>query len=96
VEALASNPAPAENKPDNLQLIEGIGPKIAQLLRQAGIQNFRQLSEESVDGLKRVLAAAGSRYKMHDPTSWIEQAKLAAEGKWEELKTLQEELNKGV
>jgi hypothetical protein len=38
--------------------------------------------------LKGILEEAGSRYKMHDPTTWPQQAKLAEEGKWDELKEL--------
>jgi len=45
--------------------------------------------------LREVLEAAGSRYRMHDPTTWPEQANLAAEGKMEELKTLQDSLKGG-
>jgi len=45
--------------------------------------------------LKGILADAGKRYQMHDPTTWPDQASLAAEGKWEELKTLQDELDGG-
>ena len=39
--------------------------------------------------------AAGERFQMHDPTSWPDQAKLAAEGRWDELKELQDILQGG-
>lgn len=32
---------------------------------------------------------------MHDPTTWPDQAALARDGKWDELKKWQDELNKG-
>jgi hypothetical protein len=32
---------------------------------------------------------------MHDPTTWPKQAKLAMEGRWDELKKWQSELDKG-
>lgn len=82
-------------KADDLKKIEGIGPKIAGLLNAAGIITFNDLSKAKKTSLKAVLADAGNRYKMHDPTSWPKQAKLAAKGEWDKLKTLQDELNGG-
>lgn len=102
VEAVA---APAEEaKPkrakkvaegDDLKVIEGIGPKIADLLVSAGIVSFADLAAASADKVKEILEAAGSRYSMHDPTTWAQQAELARDGKWDELKELQEKLNGG-
>lgn len=82
-------------KPDDLKKIEGIGPKIAGILNEAGIYTFANLSQTPVDRLKGILAEAGNRYKMHDPQSWPKQAKLAAAGEWEELKKLQDYLDGG-
>ena len=87
--------AKADAKADDLKKVEGIGPKIAEKLGDKGITSFEKLSEASVDDLKAILEEAGSRYKMHDPTSWPQQAKLAADGKWDELGTLQDELKGG-
>lgn len=83
------------DKGDDLRKIEGIGPKIAQLLNDSGITSFEDLAKCEVDKIKEILEAAGSRYKMHDPTTWPEQSKLAAAGQWDELKTLQGELKGG-
>jgi cytoskeletal protein RodZ len=80
---------------DDLKIIEGIGPKIEELFHNAGILTFAQLASSSVDRLKEILQAAGPRYQMHDPTTWPTQSELASTGKWTELKTLQDELNKG-
>ncbi len=85
----------AEGKPDDLKKIEGIGPKIAEKLGAKGIDTFEKLAGASFDELKAILDEAGSRYRMHDPTTWPEQSKLAAEGKWEELDKLQDELKGG-
>ena len=85
----------ADGKPDDLKKIEGIGPKISELLTKGGIPTFAALAAAEVDTLKGILADAGKRYQMHDPTTWPDQASLAAEGKWEELKTLQDELDGG-
>jgi predicted flap endonuclease-1-like 5' DNA nuclease len=80
---------------DNLKLIEGIGPKIAQILNEKGILTFTDLSKAKITFLKDVLAGAGSRFKMHDPSTWAEQAKLAAAGEKEKLAQLQAELKGG-
>lgn len=79
----------------NLKVIEGIGPKIEGLLKAAGIQTFQQLADAKPAQLKEILAAAGPRYKMHDPTTWTKQAALAAAGKKAELEKLQDELKGG-
>lgn len=80
---------------NNLRLIEGIGPKIEELLNKGGIQTFQQLADASQGTLKGILAAGGARYKMHDPTTWSQQATLAATGKKAELAKLQDELKGG-
>lgn len=77
---------------DNLKKIEGVGPKIEELLNDAGITTFVQLSQSKHDTLKTILESAGSRYKMHDPTSWPQQAELAMMGAWDELSKLQDRL----
>lgn len=81
--------------PDDLKLVEGIGPKIEQLLNNEGIFTFAQLASTSPERIKEILVAAGSRFQMHDPFTWPEQSALARDGKLEELKTWQNELNKG-
>lgn len=86
---------PADGKKDDLKKIEGIGPKIEGLLNVAGIHTFVKLSETAPEAIKEILEAAGSRYNIHDPGTWPNQARLAAEGKWDELKALQDELNGG-
>ncbi len=80
----------------NLEAIEGVGPKIAELLRNNGITNFQQLSQAPMDHLVKILDAGGSRFKLANPQSWAEQAKLAAAGDWTALASLQKELTGGV
>ena len=80
---------------DDLKKIEGIGPKIEELLNEAGINTFAQLSETSADKVKEILEAAGPRFTMHDPTTWAKQAALAAAGSWDELKAWQDVLDGG-
>jgi predicted flap endonuclease-1-like 5' DNA nuclease len=79
----------------NLKLIEGIGPKLESILNEAGIHTFQQLSAAKVSSLKEILAAAGPRYKMFDPSTWSEQANLAAANKMDALKALQLNIKNG-
>jgi len=81
--------------PNDLKIIEGIGPKIEQLLKDAGIESWAALAQTKVEVLRNILEEAGSRYKMHNPASWPEQAKLAHQGKWEALMQLQDRLMGG-
>lgn len=76
----------------DLKVIEGIGPKIEEILNKNGIQNYAHLAAIPAVRIARILHGAGPRFQMHDPTSWPEQATLAHEGKWEELDTLKEKL----
>ena len=80
---------------DDLTKVEGIGPKISEILKSGGIDTFAKLSETDAEKLNELLAEAGSRYKSHDPSTWAQQAKLAADGNWDELKKLQDELDGG-
>ncbi len=82
-------------KSDNLTKIEGIGPKVRELLHTAGIASYAALSDSSLEDLKKILSEAGSRYRTMDPTTWPQQAKLAASGSWEELSSLQDKLKGG-
>ena len=80
---------------DDLKLIEGIGPKIEQILKDGGINTWAQLAATKADKIKELLTAAGSRYASHDPTTWPEQADLAAKGEMDKLKAWQDELDGG-
>ena len=80
---------------DDLKKIEGIGPKIAGLLNEAGITTFAGLAATEAAKIKEILAAAGARYATHDPTTWPQQADLAANGKWDELNEWQDRLDGG-
>jgi len=73
-------------KSDDLTRIRGIGPKVSALLRDEGITSFTQLAALEVPELQRMLREAG--LTMMDPATWLPQAQLAAEGKWEELEDL--------
>ncbi len=81
-------------QPDDLKIIEGIGPSIAGLLGQAGITSFHQLAETPVERLSEILTAARLGH-LADPATWPEQARLAEKGQWDELKQLQDTLSRG-
>jgi predicted flap endonuclease-1-like 5' DNA nuclease len=73
---------------DDLQIIEGIGPKIEQVLNDGGIVTWADLAAADVDGLREILDAAGPRYRMHDPAGWPAQARLLDRGEWAEFAAL--------
>ncbi len=85
----------ADIQKDDLKKIEGIGPKIESLLNEGGVFSYSDLAHAKFSKLKSILADAGSRYQSHDPSTWAEQAELAAEGKWKTLEKLQDELDGG-
>lgn len=84
-----------QSQGDNLKRIEGIGPKIADVLKAAGIDSFEKLANTSAEKLKEILNNAGDRFNFQDPTTWPEQARLAAAGEWDKLRKWQEELKAG-
>jgi len=85
----------AKTKKDDLKKIEGIGPKIEQLLNKDGIKTFKQLANAKVARLNKILDNAGPRYRMHNPGSWPKQSGLAAKGEWKKLDKLQDKLQGG-
>ena len=91
----AAPKAKASKKGDDLKKIEGIGPKAAEALVAAGVDTFAKLASTSVDSIKEIFDASASKLSHLDPTTWAQQATLAAEGKWDELQKLQDELNGG-
>ena len=86
---------PAVQVRDDLEKIEGIGPQINQLLAKAGITTFAQLAATPAERVKELLDAAGPRFQIHDPTTWAEQAALAAKGDWDAFKKLTDALTAG-
>jgi predicted flap endonuclease-1-like 5' DNA nuclease len=83
----------AAHAEDDLTVLEGIGPKVAKVLKEAGITTFDRLAKADAAKVQEVLNAAG--LQMMNPEGWIEQAKLAAKGDTDGLKKLQRELKGG-
>lgn len=82
-------------EPHNLQRIEGIGPKIVEILNAHGITTFAELAEADVARLRQILQEAGPRYRLADPETWPTQARLAADGDWAGFYELQNQLKGG-
>jgi len=107
--AIADTPKPAKKakaekitlpsgkkiKMDDLKMVEGIGPKIEGLLHAGGITTWEELANAPTESVQAILDEAGPRYRMHQPTTWAKQARLAADGKWEELEAYQDRLDGG-
>lgn len=77
---------------DDLRAIIGIGPAIERLCHGIGIRTWWDLATADAPVLKSMLADAGPRFGMHDPTSWPQQARLLAEGRWDEFRALEARL----
>jgi predicted flap endonuclease-1-like 5' DNA nuclease len=86
--------AQASAKTDDLTIIEGIGPKISRLLQDKDINTFAELAAANVGQIQEILTEAGLS-NIAKPATWSEQAQLAAEGKWDDLKSLQDALKGG-
>jgi predicted flap endonuclease-1-like 5' DNA nuclease len=82
--------------PDNLEIIEGIGPSIAHLMRSSGVNSFAKLAGMSIAGLQAILDKGGPRFRMANPQTWAEQAALAVANRWADLRRLQDALDAGL
>ena len=82
----------ASGKADDLKKIEGIGPKIASTLVEAGVATFSDLAKAKPEAISEIIAGVRGN---HVTDTWPAQAKLAADGKWDELKKWQDELDGG-
>lgn len=80
---------------NDLKLVEGIGPKIEELMHRDGITTWAELAAAPLERLERILQEGGNRFRMADPGTWAQQSGLAAKGDWAGLKRLQDELNAG-
>jgi predicted flap endonuclease-1-like 5' DNA nuclease len=81
---------------DDLTIIEGIGPKIDELFRTHGVTSFAQVARLSVSDMLKILEQGGPHFKLANPGTWAQQALLASENRWSELKRLQDELIGGI
>jgi predicted flap endonuclease-1-like 5' DNA nuclease len=82
-------------KLDDLTAVEGIGPKIRDLIHGIGVRTWRELSRTDVAVLQQMLDDAGPRFRVHNPGTWPRQAGLLADAKWAEFKDLTDSLRGG-
>ena len=78
---------------DDLTVIEGIGPRVSELLAAAGIKRYAQLAIADQGQLDEIVERAGLR--MIETSSWPDQAQLAMQGRWDELDVLKDQLHGG-
>jgi large subunit ribosomal protein L17 len=95
IETVPAATATAATGADDLTIIEGIGPKAAEVLVAAGITTFAELAAASAESVKEILTASTARVGHLDPTTWAQQSQLAADGKMDELEELKLKLNNG-
>jgi large subunit ribosomal protein L30 len=81
---------------EDLTVVEGIGPKICEILKNASIVTFKDLASAKLETLQALLKEAGSRYALANPGTWSEQAQLLANGQYDEFEKLTKELDGGV
>ncbi|WP_271392142.1 50S ribosomal protein L21 [Aequorivita sinensis] len=83
-------------KADDLKKIEGVGPKAAEAMVAAGLDTFAKVAKAKPEAIATILSEASSNLAHLVTDTWPKQAKLAADGKWDELKELQDRLDGGV
>ena len=76
---------------NHLQVIEGIGPKMEQVLKENGISNWSALAASSGADLKVILDKYGDKYKIINPHDWPQQARFAMNGDWNGLVSAQKD-----
>lgn len=92
----AENGLEEGNEGDDLTKIEGIGPKAAEALIEAGITTYADLAKQDAEKVKEILVAASPRLAHLEPGSWAKQAKMAADGLWDQLAEWQENAKGGI
>ena len=80
---------------DDLKVVEGIGPKVEEALKAAGIGSWQELAAAEADRIREILSEAEGNFSGQEPTTWPEQAQMAVDGEWEKLQKWQDELDGG-
>jgi predicted flap endonuclease-1-like 5' DNA nuclease len=93
--AAPAEPAPVAPEraaaPDDLTRIEGIGPRLQGILYEAGVTTFVEMAAQPPERLTEIVKSAGFAAPF-DASSWPRQARLAANGEWDALAALQDDL----
>ncbi len=81
---------------DDLTIIEGIGPKVQQILYENGILTYDTLSRLTAGHISNIISPYGTTYESMNPVTWPRQAQLAREGQRDEFEILKQELKKWI
>lgn len=81
---------------DDLKEVAGVNLKIESILNSVGVFRFGQLAAMPVPTLQTVLENHGPLLFSFDPATWPGQARLAADGRWAELRAWQDEARRGL
>ncbi len=74
----------------NLEVVAGIGPKTAGVLKKNGINDLQALSEANPERLAQIMR--DNNLHMANPSTWPAQARMALEGKWDDLEQLKNQI----
>ena len=87
---IGQSPKPVYSTKDDLCVIEGVGPKVEEILNSNGIYTWRELTQTPTQNITTMLERAGLT---KDPATWPQQAHMADTGQWDELKAYQDILH---
>ena len=87
---VAPNVEVDDPKLNDLKIVEGIGPKVEELLKDNGIANLGVMAQTKSEDIKAILDSQGARFKLADPSTWPKQAQMAVDGNWDRLKEFQD------
>ncbi|MBE0690782.1 MAG: hypothetical protein IH587_11740 [Anaerolineae bacterium] len=81
--------------PDDLKVIEGIGPQMEQALQASGIDTFGKVAGASVQDLRTAIEAKGLRFAP-SLVNWSKQARYLADGDRAGFEKYRDYLNRGL
>lgn len=79
---------------DDLTIIEGVGPKINELMKAHGVNTFADVAKSSVPNLQKVLDAGGPHFRLANPETWPQQAQMVVDNRWSALKAFQDQMGR--
>jgi predicted flap endonuclease-1-like 5' DNA nuclease len=83
-----------KQKPDDLNKILGFTRKYQNILREAGVVDYKTLGNCTMKRMLLLLEDAGINQRVEHYTTWARQAKMASSGKWDELADYQKKIIK--
>ncbi|MCL4875262.1 MAG: hypothetical protein KJ064_01315 [Anaerolineae bacterium] len=93
--AAPTPPAAVSAKPDDLKIIEGIGPKVEQALKAEGVTTFAQVATMTGAALEQMVKEKHGVRIVGSTSSWPRQAKFAAAGDKAALDELKSRIKSG-